>query len=453
MKPADPVLEIKGVSPALLAKALGKHRSIEKLDGAIRGLAGSLDKTGRANLLATTCELARRRGPPSRDLATLAACARVAGGAHADRALADLVVELRDGPARRSIADVLLGWQTAMKPAVDALATLLDDESVKDEVVLRGALHGASAANPTTAQKRWHGFLAAAALVRSGRPVTLARLTLAEIETHGGVADWIDDIAPLAFHPNADLSVAAGRLVSIDRDAFLAFLAWVLDGRDTRKVIAFVDESIHWAMLGADGAVAADLAGPLGELLGRARDRKERASLDRLTRVIAKLEIVTTAEPNATEPIATVGTEGGPPLVVPAVHLKAWLGASGPEPYDSGNSDYERACDVDAPALIAIGKGRGIVLPQTGVDVFAEPTGLYLLTDGEPGDAIATGWRSIGSLVVGRGGIVVLDSVDPGSGKHVNRKTVPLTAGTYNVLTHRPRGKSSELSAVRLVIE
>jgi hypothetical protein len=138
---------------------------------------------------------------------------------------------------------------------------------------------------------------------------------------------------------------------------------------------------------------------------------------------------------------------------VPAQHLKAWLGASGPEPFDSGNSDYERACDLSAPALIAIGKGHGIVLPEQGVDVFAEPTGLFLHASGDRGDAIAKAWKSIGKLAVGRGGVVVLDAAESGAGKGVgvNRRRVRLAAGTYNVLVHRPRGRSTELSAVRLV--
>ncbi len=129
-----------------------------------------------------------------------------------------------------------------------------------------------------------------------------------------------------------------------------------------------------------------------------------------------------------------VGTEGGPPLLVPTAHLVAWLGTEGPKPFDTGESDYERACDLDGGELLSIGKGQGVVLHNQYAEIIVEPKGLLLRSEGQaPGPR----WKKTGFLTVGKGGVVVLDAAESGKSKGPNRKTVDLAPGRYEVASQR----------------
>ncbi len=101
--------------------------------------------------------------------------------------------------------------------------------------------------------------------------------------------------------------------------------------------------------------------------------------------------------------------------------------------------------------MIAVGAGHGIVLDGQACDVFAEPTGLYFHSDGELAEEVAKARKKVGRLVVGAGGLVVLDAAEVGKGRGVNRTKVALAAGTYDVYGHRPQGFWGDLSATRLV--
>lgn len=151
--------------------------------------------------------------------------------------------------------------------------------------------------------------------------------------------------------------------------------------------------------------------------------------------------------------LAEVGTEGGPPLAVPAAFGSAWQGVDGPEPFDSGNSDYERACDVAAPALISIGKGKGLVLDQQHVTVHRDAEGLLLHAYGDPAEADAKRWKRVGEFEVGRGGLVIQDAALSAKRKSRARATVPLAAGVYDVLAHPLGGFGNDFSAVRLKLK
>ncbi len=472
----QPYPVIAGLSKAAatnLERAYRRLRTVDKVKAAVAKLAGSLDAAGKAALIDGTRELARalaagkHRGKLApHHLQVLAACVRVAGRASGDRALADLAVELRDGAVRGAIVDVLLGWQTGMKPAGAAqLATILDDEGATDEVVLRGALWGLQETSPKQASARRRKLLVAARAQRSGRAIKLARAALDQLDsfphtTPGGRERrgraWLPDVAPLVVHPNRELASAAQGLISHDGETFLAFLAWVLAHDVSRKMIAVVDGRIYWASLPSSGLAPADLAAPLAALLERALAKRDRASAGILTRAMQNLGLVPKdgAPPERGEEVARVGTEGGPPLLVPARHLAAWGGAYAPEPFDSGNSDYERGCDGAAPKLLAIGDGHGLILGGQSAAAYAAPDGLFLHTDGDLTHEVSKQWKKLGTLVVDRGGVVLLDSLEAGAGKHagVNRKKVALAAGSYRVDAHRPRGTSSTLEAVRLVL-
>src|SRR5262249_17500549 len=64
---------------------------------------------------------------------------------------------------------------------------------------------------------------------------------------------------------------------------------------------------------------------------------------------------------------ATIGTEGGPILVLPKEAAERWRGvlrADGSVPGDGdfGGTDYQRACDVVGVGLVDVGPHRALVL-------------------------------------------------------------------------------------------
>jgi hypothetical protein len=137
----------------------------------------------------------------------------------------------------------------------------------------------------------------------------------------------------------------------------------------------------------------------LRELRDRAAKKRDTKSTGAVDRALKKIGLLLGEAPETKRelgtPIAQVGTEGGPPLVVPAELLAAWLGSEGPDPYDAGgNNDYERACDANQSSLIPIGKGHGVVLAEQGCDVYAEPSGLLFVASGEPDEEVTKALKS-----------------------------------------------------------
>ncbi|MDX2091387.1 MAG: hypothetical protein SFX73_26240 [Kofleriaceae bacterium] len=196
-------------------------------------------------------------------------------------------------------------------------------------------------------------------------------------------------------------------------------------------------------------------AAPFQALRARAAAKRRAKSVATIDRVLAQIAKRTGG---ATAPAVTLGTklasvatEGGPPLVVPAEHLAAWLGVVGPKPFDIGERDYERACDAKRPSVLTVGNGHGVVLDEQGCDVHAEEAGLLFVLSGDPGDAVARAWKKVGAIAVSAKGLVVLDAAEVGAEKGVNRARVPLAAGTYDVRSHRPGGAGADYNAVRFV--
>lgn len=457
------------------AKAIGAIKYVDDIRRFGEALVAALDRGGQKRLLALiavqadalarfgyihkTAAKAQRERLFERvgQVERLATAARLAGTAH-DRPLAALVARLPDGSVRATLIGVLAGGQVALPlGAPKALAALVDDRGTSDPIVLRTAVHAMFASGVTAASKRARAVLAAAPRAKTPRELALLGAVVDALESEArerelALTAWGPELFPLATHPERAIAAAARRLINDAPDRFLGYLAWAADDHDEAAVITVIAEQLYWAMLPGRQLTAAQVAAPLQVLLARATARKAKASVAALTRAMAKLKIVAAPPPKPRAPaIAQVGTEGGPVLVVPTKFVGAWLGVDGPEPFDTGNSDYERACDARRPALIAVGAGHGVAMSGQGVDVYAEPNGLLLVDEGDPAEEVAKAWRKVGALEVPAGGLVALDATEVGKRKGVNRAAVALAKGTYDVLAHRPKGLGGDLSAVRLV--
>ncbi|MEO8699552.1 MAG: Imm21 family immunity protein [Kofleriaceae bacterium] len=466
--PALPVLA--GVSAPIataFAKTLKKQGDVATMARNTRALGTLLAraKFATATLHGATAELshalaafgpleaikhqATRRAVYERlaQLEMMAASLRCAGSAN-DAALVALARELPDGRIRGTIVGVLRGGQIGLARSRDPqLVAFL--ETSTDEVVLRAGFWVLAETAPKRARAKWTAVLRAAPTAKDTR---LVGHVFDQIE-HGerDHTKWLALVAPLTLHAKPAIALAAGSLITKQPAMFLAYVAWAQGQRDLRGVIAVVSHQLYWAWLG-DRTLAAQLVEPLRTLRARAAVKRDKPSLARLDRALKKIGLVLgKAPPGLGTPIAQVGTNGGPPLVVPAEHLAAWLGARGPDAYDSGGTnDYERACDAEPPSLIAIGRGHGVVLAEQGCDVYAEPAGLLFVASAEDAE-VANAWRRVGTLVVGKRGLVVLDAAEAGKAKGVNRKAVNLAAGRYEVRGHQPAGFGGDFNAMRLV--
>jgi hypothetical protein len=228
----------------------------------------------------------------------------------------------------------------------------------------------------------------------------------------------------------------------------IAYVAWATKQKDITGAAAVIGEQLYWAWL-KDRSLAEKLVEPLVEL----RTRAKRSAAATLDRALKKIGIVLGASKPAVKlgkKLAHVGTDGGPPLVVAAADLAAWQGVRGPEAFGSGKSDYERATARLGAKMIAIGKGKGVVLDEQSVDVYAEPNGLLMIASGDPSEEVAKAWKKLGVIDVRDKGIVVLDATESGKDKGRNRATVKLATGRYEVRAHRPAGFGGDFSAVRL---
>lgn len=429
---------------AEVGKLLARARpALVALHARVADLAHALARLGQLHAIknkATRQAVYERKG----QLEVIAMALRFAGRS-SDASLAALAAAVDDGEIRGVLAEVLRGGQINMRAGAAAeVAALLDD--TRDPVTIRCALEALYAASPKRARARWKAALAAA-----NQPELVNRV-LDQLEAHEAYdAVWAKLVYPLTLHRDRAIAGAAGSWITRDAAVFEGYVAWAASHRDLAAAIGVISHNLYWAWL-RDRELATTLREPLQALRTRAAARKQRASVAALDRALTKIGV---GEPAPRRPLgarlARVGTDGGPPLAVPAEHLAAWLGTEGPRPFDSGKSDYERACDRRRPSLLRIGKGHGIVLDAQSCTVHAEPSGILLIADGDPGEEVVAAWKRIGTLTLAKRGLVVLDAAEAGAGKGRNRATVPLTPGTYNVYAHSPAGFGGDFSAARLV--
>ncbi len=468
--PPVPVLdEVSTPIAKAFAKTLGKQGYVDtmKKNAGALGTLLAKDKAATKKLHVVTAELAHGLAALGKldaiksKPAQLAAYERQSqlemivaslrqGGAANDAPLVALARDLPDGTIRGTIVDVLRGGQIGLPRSKDTKLVALLDTST-DVAVLRGALWVLFETNPKKARARWTAVLEAP----KAKDHVLVDLVFEQIEhNEKDHTEWLPLVAPLTLHPDRGIALVAGSLITKQAAMFLAYVAWALEHRDLRGVVGVISHQLYWAWI-RDRSILSGLGEPLRALRERAATKNDKPSLAVLDRALKKIGLSLGAAPEPVRefgtPIARVGTDGGPPLVVPAEHLAAWLGTEGPDPYDSGGTnDYERACDAKAP-VITIGKGHGVVLAEQGCDVFAEPSGLRFVASGEPDEEVAAAWKKVGTLTVGAKGLVVLDAAEVGKGKGVNRKAVKLAAGTYEVRSHHPAGFGGDYTAMRLV--
>jgi hypothetical protein len=436
---------------AALGKLLAKDRvAAAKLHTVIAELAhglaalGSLDKiTSKPTRLAAYERLGQ--------LEMIVSSVRSAGSAN-DALLIELAHALPDGRIRGAIVDVLRGGQIGLARSMDRQLVAFLDSST-DVAVLRAAFWVLFETEPKKARTKWKAVLAAAPKATDDKRVEHVFDQIEHNEQDH--TKWISLVAPLTLHANRGIALGAGSLITKQPAMFLAYIAWAREQRDLRGAIDVISHQLYWAWIG-DRTLATKVVEPLRELRDRAATKRDTKSTGALDRALKKIGLLLGEAPEPKRehgtPIAQVGTEGGPPLVVPAELLAAWLGSEGPDPYDAGgNNDYERACDANQSSLIPIGKGHGIVLAEQGCDVYAEPSGLLFVASGEPDEEVTKAWKKVGSLAVGKKGLVVLDAVEVGASKGVNRKSVKLAAGRYEVHAHEPSGFGGDYNAVRLV--
>ena len=452
--------------PAPIAKAfakiLQKHTTTDAMqkNAAALGKLLAKNKVATAKLHAALGELARALGPfeplteiknkPTRitaferlaQIEMMASSLRSADAAN-DTHLVELVLALPDNSIRGTIVNVLRGGQIELTPSRDMrLSTLLDSRNV---YALRAALGVMFETDPKTIRNKWKSLLEAPTNPK------LVELVFDEIERKEmDHTKWLALVAPLTLHADRGIALAAGSLITKQPAMFRAYVAWAREHRDPKAVIGVISQQLYWASL-RDRSLGASLVEPLRALRDRARDK---ASTDALDRALKKINVslggATAKKRTLPAPIAQVGTDGGPPLVVPTEHLAAWLGTEGPDPFDSGgNNDYERACDAKKP-LIRIGKGHGVVLAEQSCDVYEEDTGLLFIASGELDEEVEDAWKSIGNLTVGKQGIVVLDAAEVGASKGSNRARLALAAGRYDVRVHDPAGFGGDFTATRL---
>jgi hypothetical protein len=437
-----------------LGKALARDpRATAKLHALVADLAAALAGLGPLHLVRSK-PLRLTAFERQSQLEMMAYGLRIAAPVN-DRLLAATAAKIADGPIRGTLADVLTGGQIGLSPgALEEVAALFD--STSDKVVMRCALHAQYAIRPSTAHAHWTAILRGGSRAKSERDALCVGQVLDAIEAlEADHTPWAPLVYPLATHAVRTIAIGAGGFLAKQRASFLGYLGWALEQGHSRAVIDVVSHQLYWAKLGGK-LTAADLEKPLGDLLARATAKKDRASVDALGRALKKVGIeLGVAAPAKTlgAPLARVGTEGGPPLVVPAEHLAAWLGVAGPRPFDTGGSDYERACDAKRPSVIRVGAGHGVVLDGQACDVHAIDGGLLFISDGSPDEEVAKGWKKVGTLAVGQRGLVVLDAAEVGKDRGANRKSVALAAGTYRVWGHRPEGFGGDFSAMRLLRE
>ncbi|MFD7697422.1 immunity 21 family protein [Streptomyces sp. NPDC059374] len=166
--------------------------------------------------------------------------------------------------------------------------------------------------------------------------------------------------------------------------------------------------------------------------------------------------MVTFAEPGTLE---WIESGGGPLIAVPETVLPFWAGADG----DETASDYDRACEVDAPVgLLPVGDGAALVLgdepastaylPDHGVFVrWCAADSEAALLAGIPSALATADWgREVHWKVPGP--VVLFDSAWPGrETERTEHLRVGLTPGAYAVrAAHARPGPETWMILVQL---
>ncbi len=456
----------------LVDKALGPHRMVADMSrdakalGAVLVRDPKLAKAMEASIVALAHGLAalgpleniaskslRRTAHERKHQLEMAMWAlRLTSAAH-DTTFARLAVDVGDNEIRGLIAECLRGEKMKAPPrATKAVAALLDVST--NVFALRAAFDALYELGVKKAHARW------AKILRAGKPTLLVEIVLDQIdERERDQTPWAPLAFPLTVGRDFAIARAARRLIQHDASSFLAYLDWLTRTRerDTLKTgLTAVTQGLYWATL-SDGTLKGRVGPPLLALRARGSDRGMKTEVAELDRALAKLGFAAARRPiglTLGAKIKTVGTGGGAPLLVPAEIAPAWLGAFGPQPFDSGKSDYERAAKLASlPALLTIGKGKGLVLDGTQCTVHAERDGFLLHASGDPEEANPKRWKKLGVLAVGKSGLLLLDSALAGAGKtkRAEREPIATPAGRYTILAHRPGGFGTDFAAVRLV--
>lgn len=168
---------------------------------------------------------------------------------------------------------------------------------------------------------------------------------------------------------------------------------------------------------------------------------------------------------------ASVGTDGGPIVLVPAAIASQWTGVTPPkgrevraksryDRADADATDYDEACDCSRVALVARAGGAVLVLPEQGA-WFGRPKGeaaLWCVVAGNRETFAKHGatlkWKALpGAFAVGRGGVIALDAALAAKGRGGNRATLSLAPGTYRVEVAHREDDRGEMHVARLVPE
>ena len=152
-----------------------------------------------------------------------------------------------------------------------------------------------------------------------------------------------------------------------------------------------------------------------------------------------------------------VESNGGPLILVPERHLRAWHGADGPS---AAETDYERACAIeDYAAAIPVGGGAGIILAEEPLPTAWQPApeggGLLVRWVAAPSEravadalaALPSGipWEEVFDLEIEPedGSLVLFDAALPGSELPPDHLRVALAPGhyTFELSAYRASGE------------
>jgi len=140
---------------------------------------------------------------------------------------------------------------------------------------------------------------------------------------------------------------------------------------------------------------------------------------------------------------ATVGTDGGPILLLPKEAAKAWQGVlradgSVSSDGDFAGTDYQRACDAGAVGFIEVGKHQALVLGNQGCDVvLPKEGGCILVLSGNDEETVYAAldagpkWRALKGSLASKTELLMFDAAME-QAKTKNKKVLKLS-GRYAV--------------------